>query len=147
MCKMPVSPENRNASCQFSSLAFISWKSLEICFLSSKSCIFLCSRIYLWSNGQFRTQNLRMNVHRGSDSDRLLRQEASCLVDDTSVAAQEKEANSLASSGPHNLTYPLVPRNEGTVISSWLNLGGFPMPKHLLYPEGMNVFNLNKLSN
>uniref|UniRef100_A0A2K5MHZ2 Potassium channel tetramerization domain containing 20 n=3 Tax=Cercopithecinae TaxID=9528 RepID=A0A2K5MHZ2_CERAT len=54
-----------------------------------------------------------MNVHRGSDSDRLLRQEASCLVDDTSVAAQEKEANSLASSGPHNLTYPLGPRNEG----------------------------------
>ncbi|PNJ88856.1 KCTD20 isoform 7 [Pongo abelii] len=54
-----------------------------------------------------------MNVHRGSDSDRLLRQEASCLVDDTSAAAQEKEGNSLASSGPYNLTYPLGPRNEG----------------------------------
>ncbi|KAK2113611.1 BTB/POZ domain-containing protein kctd20 [Saguinus oedipus] len=53
-----------------------------------------------------------MNFHRGSDSDRLLRQEASCLVDDTSAAAQEKEANSLTSFGPHNLTYPLGPRNE-----------------------------------
>uniref|UniRef100_A0A8C8ZIY8 Potassium channel tetramerization domain containing 20 n=1 Tax=Prolemur simus TaxID=1328070 RepID=A0A8C8ZIY8_PROSS len=55
-----------------------------------------------------------MNVHRSSDGDRLLRQEASCLVDDTSAAAaQEKETNGLASSGLHSLTYPLGPRNEG----------------------------------
>ncbi|XP_048655917.1 BTB/POZ domain-containing protein KCTD20-like, partial [Marmota marmota marmota] len=53
-----------------------------------------------------------MSVHPGSDSDRLLRPEASCLVDDTSDAAQEKETNSLASPGLHNLTYPLGPRNE-----------------------------------
>nr|KAF6462098.1 potassium channel tetramerization domain containing 20 [Molossus molossus] len=54
-----------------------------------------------------------MNVHRGSESDRLLRQEASCLMDETSAAAQEKETNNLTSSGLQNLTYPLGPRNDG----------------------------------
>lgn len=59
-----------------------------------------------------------MNVHRGIESDRLLRQEASCLMDETSAAAQEKETNNLTSSGLQNLTYPLGPRNDGTVIRS-----------------------------
>uniref|UniRef100_G3QLP6 Potassium channel tetramerization domain containing 20 n=1 Tax=Gorilla gorilla gorilla TaxID=9595 RepID=G3QLP6_GORGO len=72
-----------------------------------------------------------MNVHGGSDSDRLLRQEASCLVDDTSAAAQEKEANSLASSGPHNLTYPLGPRNED------LSLDYASQPANLQFPHIM----------
>ncbi|KAI2542116.1 potassium channel tetramerization domain containing 20, partial [Homo sapiens] len=72
-----------------------------------------------------------MNVHRGSDSDRLLRQEASCLVDDTLAVAQEKEANSLASSGPHNLTYPLGPRNED------LSLDYASQPANLQFPHIM----------
>lgn len=59
-----------------------------------------------------------MKGHRGSESDRLLRQEASCLIDETPAAAQEKETNSLVSSGLQNLTYPLGPRNDGTVIRS-----------------------------
>uniref|UniRef100_A0A2I2Z803 Potassium channel tetramerization domain containing 20 n=1 Tax=Gorilla gorilla gorilla TaxID=9595 RepID=A0A2I2Z803_GORGO len=73
-----------------------------------------------------------MNVHGGSDSDRLLRQEASCLVDDTSAAAQEKEANSLASSGPHNLTYPLGPRNEGALLHELSNDGAHKQFDHYL---------------
>lgn len=59
-----------------------------------------------------------MNVHRGTESDRLLWQEASCLMDEASAAAQEREANSPASSGLQNLTYPLGPRNDGTMIRS-----------------------------
>ena len=43
----------------------------------------------------------RMNVHCGSETDRLL-QQTSCLVDETSAAAQEKETNSLIS-GLQNL--------------------------------------------
>nr|KAF6505651.1 potassium channel tetramerization domain containing 20 [Rousettus aegyptiacus] len=54
-----------------------------------------------------------MSVHRDSESNRLLRQEASCLMDETSAAAQEKETNSLTSSGLQNLTYSLGPRNDG----------------------------------
>ena len=42
-----------------------------------------------------------MNVHCGSETDRLL-QQTSCLVDETSAAAQEKETNSLIS-GLQNL--------------------------------------------
>lgn len=53
-----------------------------------------------------------MNVHRSGDSDRLLRQEASCLAEETSAAAQEKETHSLASPGLHSLPHPLGPRNE-----------------------------------
>lgn len=87
-----------------------------------------------------------MNVHRGGESDRLLRQEASCLMDETSAAAQEKETNSLTSPGLQNLTYPLVPRNDGTVIRSSLNLEGFLTPEHPLYPEDINVLNLNEIS-
>lgn len=65
-----------------------------------------------------------MSVHRDSESNRLLRQEASCLMDETSAAAQEKETNSLTSSGLQNLTYSLGPRNDGTIISFWLNVEG-----------------------
>lgn len=57
-----------------------------------------------------------MNIHRGSESDRLLQQDANCLMDETSAAAQEKETNSLISSGLQNLIYPLGPRNDGMVI-------------------------------
>lgn len=57
-----------------------------------------------------------MNVHRGNESDRLLRQEASCLMDETSAAAQEKETNSLTSPGLQNLAYPLVPRNDDLAL-------------------------------
>lgn len=38
-------------------------------------------------------------------------------MDETSAAAQEKETNSLTSSGLQNLTYSLGPRNDGTIIS------------------------------
>ncbi|TKC38003.1 hypothetical protein EI555_013011, partial [Monodon monoceros] len=64
---------------------------------------------------QFRIHSPRMNVHRGTESDRLLWQEASCLMDEASAAAQEKEANSPASSGLQNLTYPLGPRNDANL--------------------------------
>lgn len=57
-----------------------------------------------------------MNVHCGSESDRFLRPEASCLMDETSAAAQEKETNNLTSSGLQTLAYPLGPRNDGMVI-------------------------------
>lgn len=59
-----------------------------------------------------------MNVHRGSESDRLLRQEAGCLTDESPAAAQEKETNSPASSGLQNLTYPLGPRSDGMTLKS-----------------------------
>lgn len=59
-----------------------------------------------------------MNVHRSTESDRLLRQEASCLMEEASAAAPEKDAHSPASSGLQSLTYPLGPRNDGMVISS-----------------------------
>ena len=72
-----------------------------------------------------------MNVHRGTESDRLLRQEASCLMDEASAAAQEKEANGPASSGLQNLTYPLGPRNDGMMISSFFSLEGSLTPEHL----------------
>lgn len=55
-----------------------------------------------------------MNVHRASDSDRLSRPEASCVVDDTLAVAQEKETASLASPGLHTFTYALGARSEGT---------------------------------
>uniref|UniRef100_A0A5F9DE01 BTBD10/KCTD20 BTB/POZ domain-containing protein n=1 Tax=Oryctolagus cuniculus TaxID=9986 RepID=A0A5F9DE01_RABIT len=70
-------------------------------------------RISVWPSTQFRIPSPRMNVQRSGDSDRSLRQEASCLADDTSAAAQEKETSSLASPGLHSLPYPLGPRNEG----------------------------------
>lgn len=100
-------------------------------FSSSKSCVFLSSRISLWSSRQFGIHSPRMNVHRGTESDRLLRQEASCLMDEASAAAQEKEGNSPASSGLQNLTYPLGPRNDGMMISFWFRLEGFLTPEHL----------------
>ena len=87
-----------------------------------------------------------MNVHRGSESDRLSRQEASCLMDETSAAAQEKETHSLASSGLQTLSDPLGPRSDGTVTGSSLSLEGFLTPEHVLCPEGVNVLNLNKIS-
>nr|XP_051711689.1 BTB/POZ domain-containing protein KCTD20 isoform X3 [Oryctolagus cuniculus] len=68
--------------------------------------------ISVWPSTQFRIPSPRMNVQRSGDSDRSLRQEASCLADDTSAAAQEKETSSLASPGLHSLPYPLGPRNE-----------------------------------
>lgn len=71
-----------------------------------------------------------MSVRRGTESDRLLQQEASCLMDEASAAAQEK-ANSPASSGLQNLTYPLGPRNDGMMISSCFSLEGFLTPEHL----------------
>lgn len=73
-----------------------------------------------------------MNVHRGSDSDRLLRQEASCLMDEISAAAQEKETNSLTSPGLQNLSYSLGPRNDGTVVNPCLDWEGFLTPEHPL---------------
>ncbi|KAB1261787.1 BTB/POZ domain-containing protein KCTD20 [Camelus dromedarius] len=72
-----------------------------------------------------------MNLHRGSESDRLLWQEASCLTDEASAAAQEKEANSLASSGLQNLTYPLGPRNDE------LSLDYASQPANLQFPHIM----------
>ncbi|KAM5327478.1 BTB/POZ domain-containing protein KCTD20 isoform 1-T2 [Glossophaga mutica] len=72
-----------------------------------------------------------MNVHRGSESDWLLRQEASCLMDETSAAAQEKETNSLTSSGLQNLTYPLSPRNDD------LSPDCASQPAHLPFPHMM----------
>nr|KAF6462100.1 potassium channel tetramerization domain containing 20 [Molossus molossus] len=72
-----------------------------------------------------------MNVHRGSESDRLLRQEASCLMDETSAAAQEKETNNLTSSGLQNLTYPLGPRNDD------LSLDYASQPASLQFPHTM----------
>uniref|UniRef100_A0A8C9CSU7 Potassium channel tetramerisation domain containing 20 n=1 Tax=Peromyscus maniculatus bairdii TaxID=230844 RepID=A0A8C9CSU7_PERMB len=53
-----------------------------------------------------------MNVHQGSDGDRLLQPELSCLGDETLAATSEKESISVVSSGPHILTYPLATRNE-----------------------------------
>ncbi|XP_045633764.1 BTB/POZ domain-containing protein KCTD20 isoform X3 [Ursus americanus] len=61
---------------------------------------------------QFRTRNPRMNVPRSSESDRVLRQEASCLSEDPAAAAQERETNSLAASALQSLTYPLGPRSD-----------------------------------
>lgn len=89
-------------------------------FLSSQPCRFLSSRIPL-----LRIQGLRMNGHRGSDGDRLLRPEANRLVDDSLAAAPEKETRGLAVPGLHPLPYPLVPRSEGTLVCSELNPGGF----------------------
>lgn len=57
-----------------------------------------------------------MNVHQGSDGDRLLQPELSCLGDETLAATPEKESISVVSSGPHILTYPLATRNEGTAV-------------------------------
>lgn len=88
-----------------------------------------------------------MNVHRGSESDRLLLQEASCLMDETSAAAQEKETNSLTSSGLQNLAYPLTPRSDGMETKYWLNVEGFLTPEHPLCPEDiMFLIFINKIS-
>lgn len=84
-----------------------------------------------------------MNVHRGSESDRSLLQEASCLMDGTSAAAQEKETNSLTS-GLQRLAYPLTLRSDGTETRYWLNVEGFLTPEHPLCPEDINVLNLYK---
>ncbi|XP_040839196.1 BTB/POZ domain-containing protein KCTD20 isoform X4 [Ochotona curzoniae] len=72
-----------------------------------------------------------MNVHRGADSDRLLRPEASCLADDPAASVQEKETNSLASPGLHNLPYPLGPRSED------LSLDYASQPANLQFPHIM----------
>lgn len=64
----------------------------------------------------FQASSLRMNVHQGSDGDRLLQPELSCLGDETLAATQEKENSSLVSSGLHVVTYPLATRSEGTAL-------------------------------
>lgn len=64
-----------------------------------------------------------MNVHQGSDGDRVLQPELSCLGDETLAATPEKESGSLVSCGLHSLTYPLAARSEGT--------GGFLTPTDL----------------
>lgn len=76
-----------------------------------------------------------MNVHRGTESDRLLRQEASCLMDEASAAAQEKEANGPASSGLQNLTYPLGPRNDDLPLDSASQPANLPFPHMMSLPE------------
>nr|XP_014332082.1 PREDICTED: BTB/POZ domain-containing protein KCTD20 isoform X3 [Bos mutus] len=73
-----------------------------------------------------------MSVRRGTESDRLLQQEASCLMDEASAAAQEKEANSPASSGLQNLTYPLGPRNDGALLHELSNDGAHKQFDHYL---------------
>lgn len=74
-----------------------------------------------------------MNVHRGSDGNRLLQPELSCLGDETVAATQEKEGSSLVSSGLHTLTYPLGTRNED------LALDYAPQPASLQYPHMMSL--------
>ncbi|XP_057554987.1 BTB/POZ domain-containing protein KCTD20 isoform X3 [Hippopotamus amphibius kiboko] len=76
-----------------------------------------------------------MNVHRGTESDRLLRQEASCLMDEASAAAQEREANSPASSGLQNLTYPLGPRNDDLPLDSASQPANLQFPHMMPLPE------------
>ena len=76
-----------------------------------------------------------MNVHQGSDGDRLLQPELSCLGDETLAATQEKESSSLVSSGLHIVTYPLATRSEGTAM------GVFSHPN--ICPGGVQILNLS----
>ncbi|XP_027976317.1 BTB/POZ domain-containing protein KCTD20 isoform X1 [Eumetopias jubatus] len=71
-----------------------------------------------------------MNVHRG-ESDRVLRQEASCLSDDPAAAAQERETNSLTASALQSLAYPLGSRSDD------LSLDYASQPANLQFPHIM----------
>uniref|UniRef100_A0A8C8UEF3 Potassium channel tetramerisation domain containing 20 n=1 Tax=Peromyscus maniculatus bairdii TaxID=230844 RepID=A0A8C8UEF3_PERMB len=73
-----------------------------------------------------------MNVHQGSDGDRLLQPELSCLGDETLAATSEKESISVVSSGPHILTYPLATRNEGALLHELSNDGAHKQFDHYL---------------
>lgn len=101
------------------------WKSWRTSFVISKSYTFLV----------FQASSLRMNVHQGSDADRLLQPEQSCLGDETLAATREKESRSLVSSGLHVLTFPLATRSEGTAMGIFSHSN--------IYPEGMQILNLS----
>lgn len=72
-----------------------------------------------------------MNVHQGSDGDRVLQPELSCLGDETLAATPEKESGSLVSCARHSLTYPLAARSEDRALDY------APQPASLQYPHTM----------
>lgn len=76
-----------------------------------------------------------MNVHRGCESDRLLRQDAGCLMDETPVAAQEKETNSVTSSGLQNHTCPMCPRTEELSLDYVCQSANLQLPHTVPLPE------------
>lgn len=105
------------------------WQSLETCFERVLTHAYSCLAGFFPDQADRSAESPRMNVHRGSDCDRLLLQEASCLMDETSAAAQEKETSSLTPSGLQNLAYPLTPRSDGMETRYWLHVEGFLTPE------------------
>lgn len=103
--------------CEFSSLPFMPWSSLGTCLENVLDHAYSClPGFFFWSSRQFRIPNPSMNVHRGSESDRGLWQEASGPTDGPTAPAPERETNSLAAAVLQNLTYPPGPRSDGTRV-------------------------------
>ncbi|XP_052600408.1 BTB/POZ domain-containing protein KCTD20 isoform X2 [Peromyscus californicus insignis] len=76
-----------------------------------------------------------MNVHQGSDGDRLLQPELSCLGDETLAATPEKASISLVSSELHILTYPLATRKEDFALDHAPQPASLQCPHIMPLPE------------